>query len=89
MATYENAARAKELIRDVAQINNQALTLINSIADIRARLLAATQATRDAITAAVGDMGYDAAEIQAMLAQWNQVKATVDAQGIASVPPPR
>ena len=89
MATYANAERAKELIHDVARLNNQGRDVIDRIHDIRARLVALTQQQRDTITAAVSDMGYDPAEIQTILGKWEQVWTTKEAQGIVDVPIPR
>lgn len=88
MATYEEASQARELIRDVAGINNTLVLNLSKIQGIRGRLLALSQAQRDIVVAAVTDMGYDPSEIQAMLAQWNAVDTTANAQGVATVPTP-
>ena len=89
MATYANAERAKELIHDVARLNNQGKDILDRLADIRARLVALNAAQRTSITDAVTDMGYDPAEIQAMLGAWQQVHDTMTAQGITAVAVPR
>ena len=89
MATYARAAQARELINDVAALNNSALSQITKLVDIRSRLTALSQAERDVVIAAVADQGYDASEIQSLLSKWNQVANTVTAQGLAAVSVPR
>lgn len=88
MATYDNAAYARELIHRVARLNNQTVRTLNDAVALRAQLIAMDQAQQDAVRAAVQDMGYDDTEIVAILTDLAAVKATADAQGLAEVPAP-
>lgn len=88
MATYQQASQARELIQQVASINNQLVANLSRIQAIRSRLVALSQAERDIVIAAVQDMGYEPIQIQAILAQWNAVDTAANAQGVATVPAP-
>lgn len=85
MATYERAAQANDLINRVARLNNQAHTAITNLSTMRGDLLALSAADRNAIIAAVGDVGYDATEIQSILNAWQAVLTTMNAQGIGEI----
>lgn len=85
MATYERVAQAKDLINRVARLNNQAHDAITRLSLMRGDLLALSQADRNEVIAAIGDVGYDAAEIQAILNGWQAVLTTMNAQGLGEV----
>lgn len=88
MATYANAAHAKELIYTVAMLNNNILEQLARLMGIRSRLGALTAGQRDVVRQAVRDMGFDDAEIEQMLTRWAAVDATRNAQGLALVEAP-
>lgn len=88
MATYEQASQARELIQQVASLNNSLVSNLSRIQAIRGKLVALSQAQRDIVIAAVQDMGYDPSQIQAILGQWNAVDTEANNQGVATVPSP-
>lgn len=89
MADFQRASQARDLIADTARLNNRALSALVQLRQIRDVLTGRTAEDRNEILTAVADLGYDAAEIQAMLNAWEAVNIEAIAQGVAIVDAPR
>lgn len=87
MATYREAAHAKELIREVANRNNSAIDTLNALSEARDKLSNLNATQRGIVESAVADMGYDMPEIVAILDRWAQVRAAALGQGVGKVLP--
>ena len=88
MATYQRAAEAKKLIQRAARQNNQAVNAITNLKTLRDDLLAMSPAVRAEVIAGIGDMGYDATQIQTMLTAWEAMHVEMGTQGLVLVDAP-
>ena len=88
MATYAEAAQAKELIQRVASLNNAIVRNLSDSMALRAKLTALTSEQQTVVRAAVQDMGYDDTEIVAILNRIAQVDTEANRVGLVAVPQP-
>lgn len=88
MATYADAAQARELIQRVASLNNSIVSQLSAAMALRAKLTALTVPQQDVIRAAVRDMGYDDVEIVAILNRIAAVDAEANSVGLIAVTAP-
>jgi hypothetical protein len=89
MATYDVASDALELIHEAARCNNNAWSTIQRIKAIRDKLAAMSGPNQDVVRTAIEAQGFDAAEIEAILARWNQIHAACLVQNVTDVKSPR